>query len=34
MPTLVVVQEKIERARLERPRGCKEIEQLLSPWLR
>ncbi len=34
MPTLVVVQEKMERARLERPRGCKEIEQLLSPWLR
>ncbi len=34
MPTLVVVHEQTERGRLERPRGCKEIEQLLSPWLR
>ena len=34
MPTLVVIHERTERARLERPRGCKEIEQLLSPWLR
>ena len=33
-PTLVVVAERTERARLERPRGCKEIEELLAPWLR
>lgn len=34
MPTLVVVEHRAEQARLERPRGCKEIEELLSPWLR
>jgi len=34
LPTLVVVAERAERARLERPRGCKEIEELLAPWLR
>ena len=34
LPTLVVVEEHLERARLERPRGCREIESLLSPWLR
>jgi thioredoxin-like negative regulator of GroEL len=34
LPTLVVVAERSERARLERPRGCKEIEELLAPWLR
>jgi thioredoxin-like negative regulator of GroEL len=33
LPTLLVVAERQVRARLERPRGCKEIEQLLSPWL-
>ena len=33
-PTLVVVDERRVRARLERPRGCKEIEALLAPWLR
>ena len=33
-PTLVVVADQVERARLERPRGCREIESLLSPWLR
>jgi thioredoxin-like negative regulator of GroEL len=32
-PTLVVVAERVEQARLERPRGCREIEDLLSPWL-
>ena len=31
---LVVVAGRAERARLERPRGCKEIEELLAPWLR
>lgn len=34
VPTLVVVEEKRVRARLEAPRGCREIEQLLAPWLR
>jgi thioredoxin-like negative regulator of GroEL len=34
MPTLVVVEGKSVRARLERPRGCREIERFLAPWLR
>ena len=34
LPTLVVVEGHTVRARLEQPRGCKEIEALLSPWLR
>ena len=29
MPTLVVVEDKVVRARLERPRGCREIETFL-----
>jgi thioredoxin-like negative regulator of GroEL len=33
MPTLVVVEAKTVRARLERPRGCREIEAFLAPWL-
>src|SRR5919112_5215235 len=33
LPTLVVVTDREVRARLERPRGCKEIERLLAPWL-
>jgi thioredoxin-like negative regulator of GroEL len=33
VPTLVVVEDRAVRGRLERPRGCKEIEALLSPWL-
>jgi thioredoxin-like negative regulator of GroEL len=32
-PTLVVVDGKAVRGRLERPRGCREIEAFLSPWL-
>jgi thioredoxin family protein len=34
MPTLVVVEDKVVRARLERPRGCREIENFLAPWLK
>jgi thioredoxin-like negative regulator of GroEL len=34
LPTLVVVEGRAERARLERPRGCRQIEEFLSPWLR
>jgi thioredoxin-like negative regulator of GroEL len=32
-PTLVVVEGKRVRARLSRPRGCREIERFLAPWL-
>ena len=31
VPTLVVVQGKAVAGRLERPRGCREIEGFLSP---
>ena len=34
VPTIVVVEEKRVRARLVSPRGCRDIEQLLTPWLR
>jgi thioredoxin-like negative regulator of GroEL len=34
LPTLVVVEERAVRARLERPRGCRDIERFLAPWLR
>jgi thioredoxin-like negative regulator of GroEL len=34
MPTLVVVEGQLVRARLERPRGCREIESFLAPWLK
>ena len=33
MPTLVVVEGKHVRGRLERPRGCRDIEAFLAPWL-
>ena len=33
LPTLVVVEGKVVRARLEHPRGCREIERFLAPWL-
>ncbi len=33
LPTLVVVEGKTVRARLESPRGCREIERFLGPWL-
>jgi thioredoxin-like negative regulator of GroEL len=33
-PTLVVVEDKRVQARLERPRGCREIERFLGPWLK
>jgi hypothetical protein len=32
-PTLVVLEGKKIAARLEEPRGCKEIERFLAPWL-
>ena len=33
LPTLVVVEGKLVRAKLERPRGCRDIETFLAPWL-
>jgi thioredoxin-like negative regulator of GroEL len=33
VPTLLVVEQKRIRARLEEPRGCREIEAFLKPWL-
>ncbi len=33
IPTLVVVKGKRVRGRLSHPRGCREIEVLLAPWL-
>ena len=33
LPTLIVVENKQVRARLEAPRGCREIERFLAPWL-
>jgi thioredoxin-like negative regulator of GroEL len=34
LPTLVVVEGHAVRGRLERPRGCRQIEEFLRPWLR
>jgi len=33
LPTLVVVEDKIAKARLVRPRGTREIASMLAPWL-
>jgi thioredoxin-like negative regulator of GroEL len=33
LPTLVVVENKQIQARLEKPRGCRDIERFLAPWL-
>ena len=33
MPTLVVLEDKKVRAKLIRPRGCRDIESFLAPWL-
>ena len=33
LPALVVVENKRVTARLERPRGCKELAEFLEPWL-
>lgn len=34
VPTLVVVEHRTVRAKLVRPRGSREIERFLAPWLR
>lgn len=33
LPTLVVLESRKVRSRLVAPRGCRDIEQLLEPWL-
>jgi thioredoxin-like negative regulator of GroEL len=33
VPTLLVVEGKAVAGRLERPRGCRDIEGFLAPWL-
>jgi thioredoxin-like negative regulator of GroEL len=33
LPTLLVVEAKSVAGRLEQPRGCREIERFLAPWL-
>jgi thioredoxin-like negative regulator of GroEL len=33
LPTLLVVEEKVVRGRLEDPRGCRDIAAFLEPWL-
>jgi thioredoxin-like negative regulator of GroEL len=33
LPTLVVVEGNSVAGRLERPRGCRDIEGFLAPWL-
>jgi thioredoxin-like negative regulator of GroEL len=34
VPALVVVADRRVQARLEQPRGCRDIEALLAPWLK
>lgn len=34
VPTIVVVEDKRVKGRLASPRGCRDIEQLLAPWLK
>lgn len=33
LPTLVVVEDRIVRGRLEGASGCRQIETFLAPWL-
>jgi thioredoxin-like negative regulator of GroEL len=33
MPTLVVVEDRKVRGRLEEPQGCRDIARFLEPWL-
>ena len=34
IPTIVVVKNKQAQGRLPNPRGCRDIERFLAPWLR
>jgi thioredoxin-like negative regulator of GroEL len=33
VPTLLVVADKRVQGRLQHPRGCRDIEDMLAPWL-
>jgi len=33
LPALVVVENKLVSGKLESPRGCRDIERFLAPWL-
>ena len=33
LPTLIVVEERVAKARLECPQGTREIASMLAPWL-
>jgi len=33
LPTLLIVEDKVVRGRLEDPRGCRDIAAFLEPWL-
>lgn len=33
IPTLVIVEEQQVKGQLSNPRGCREIESFLAPWL-
>jgi thioredoxin-like negative regulator of GroEL len=34
VPSLLVIDNRRVRGRLERPKGCRDIEGMLRPWLR
>jgi thioredoxin-like negative regulator of GroEL len=34
VPTLVVIEDRSVRGKLELPRSCRQIESFLSPWLK
>ena len=34
LPTILVVENKLVAARIVAPRGCREIEAALAPWLK
>jgi thioredoxin-like negative regulator of GroEL len=34
IPTLVIVEERCVKGQLPNPRGCRDIENFLAPWLR
>ena len=34
LPTILVVENKLVSARIVAPRGCREIEAALAPWLK
>jgi thioredoxin-like negative regulator of GroEL len=34
LPTILVVEDKLVAARIVAPRGCREIEAALAPWLK